>query len=375
MNFDPPKSAEAFHSKLRDLLEASGGPGSVELDDPYGLKAVLPRLGDAGYLSIGLEEGKNSKELLAAREVLAGLRPSLFLAVEVSTRVFGRLLAIYGTPDQKTELLPALREGRIIGAVGLTEEGMSLKGNPLETQATRDGEGFRVNGTKGHVVNGPAADWMAVAGRLYAGIAFFLLSNPSEGLLCEDRIPTFGYEDVAVSPLALRNCFVPDRQMIGPFSDDTALKTVRTWEDEILTAASLGLMKNAFDAALHHAKTHRSGGKPVIAYQEVSFKLAEMLTLVQTSRLLAYRAAWMSETGNREAPVLAHCAKVFCTESAEKVASSALQILGSRGVVRGNPAEAGYRHAKYLQIAGTSTEISRVSIGDLLLEGRGHAGH
>ena len=375
MNFDFPENQETFRSKLRDLLEAFEEAGSARPNDPCGLRAVLPHLGDAGYLSIGLEEGKNSPELLAAREALAGIRPSLFLAVEVSTRIFGRLLAFYGTPDHKTEILPALRDGRLIGAVGLTEEGMSLKGNPLETKATREGKGFRVSGTKGHVVNGPAADWIAVAGRLEKGIAFFLLSNPSEGLLCEERLPTLGYEDLAVSPLTLRNCFVPDRRVIGPFSDDEALTTVRTWEDEILTAASLGLMQNAFDAALHHAKTHRSGGKPVIAYQEVSFKLAEMLTLVQTSRLLAYRAAWMSETGNREAPVLAHCAKVFCTESAEKVASSALQILGSRGVVRGNPAEAGYRHAKYLQIAGTSTEISRVSIGDLLLEGPGHAGH
>ena len=80
--------------------------------------------------------------------------------------------------------------------------------------------------------------------------------------------------------------------------------------------------------------------------------------------------AWMSETENREAAVLARCAKVFCTEAAEKVGSGALQVLGQQGFVRGNPAEATYRDAKHLQVAGTSSEISRIAIGDLLLEGR-----
>ena len=118
---------------------------------------------------------------------------------------------------------------------------------------------------------------------------------------------------------------------------------------------------------MDYAKNHKSGGKPIIAYQEVGFKLAEMLTLLQTAQLLAYRAAWMAETGDREAPVLARCAKVFCTESAEKSASYALQILGGRGYLSGNPAEEGYREAKYLQIAGTSSEISRMKIADELL--------
>ncbi len=129
-------------------------------------------------------------------------------------------------------------------------------------------------------------------------------------------------------------------------------------------------MKRSLDAALTFARGHASGNKPIIAYQEVGFKLAEMVTLFQTSQLLAYRAAWMAEAGDREAAVLAHCAKVFCTESAEEVASHALQILGGQGYIRGNPAEGGYRDAKYLQIAGTSSEISRMKIADNVLMGQ-----
>ena len=376
MNFDYPESQEIFRSKLKELFDPAEGTASITAAalDPEDLRAVflrmMKKLAEAGYLSAGHESGKNSPDLLAVQEILAATDPSLFLSAEASIRVFGRLLAVYGSADQKKEFLPALREGRLVGAVGLTETGMSLAGNPLLTKGTREAEGFRVSGTKGHVVNAPVADCIAVAGDSETGSAFFLVSRTSEGLFIGERTHTLGYDGAVISPLTLRDCFVPSRSVLGPFPGQQVLEAARTWEDEILTAASLGLMQNAFDAASRYAKNHRSGGKPIIAYQEVSFKLAEMLTLLQTARLLAYRAAWMSETENREAAVLARCAKVFCAEAAERVTSSALQILGQQGFVRGNPAEEGYRGAKYLQIAGTSSEISRITIGDLLLEGR-----
>jgi alkylation response protein AidB-like acyl-CoA dehydrogenase len=123
-------------------------------------------------------------------------------------------------------------------------------------------------------------------------------------------------------------------------------------------------MRMALDAARDHAKTHRSGGRPIIAYQEVGFKLAEMLTLHQTAQWLAYRAAWAAEAAPKEAQSLTLCAKIFATEAAERVCGSALQILSSTGYLKGHPAEVAYRAAKYGQIAGTSTEIARVRLGD-----------
>lgn len=372
MNFDFPENQQTFRAKLKELLDPAEHAPSAGLDaegSRTALAAAMKKLAEAGYLSPGLRSGKNSPHLLAVQEVLAATAPSLFLSAEASTRVFGRLVAVYGKDDQKNEILPALTEGRLIGAVGLTEGGMNLAGNPLQTRGARQGEGYRVSGNKGHVVNAPVADLIALAGECDDGPAFFLIPNPANGLLIGERLQTLGYDGTVISALTLRDCFVPSGSVLGPFPGRQAFQAVRTWEDEILTAASLGLMQQALDAATQYAKTHLSGGKPIIAYQEVSFKLAEMLTLYQTARLLAYRAAWMSETGNREAPVLARCAKVFCTEAAERVTSSALQVLGQQGFVRGNPAEEGFRDSKYLQIAGTSSEISRIAIGDLLLEG------
>jgi alkylation response protein AidB-like acyl-CoA dehydrogenase len=354
-----------FGEGSRDFL-ARGERGDLQ-QTRDSLLQWMKRLAQTGYFAPGLQVGKNSVPLVAIRESLAAVAPSLFLSVEVSTGLFGRLIATYGTSDQKGALLPAVEEGLRIGAVGLSEAGMNIE-SPLETLALPAGPDFLVTGEKGHVVNAPVADWIAVAARTNEGLAFFLLKTDHEGLSIGPRLSTLGYEGVAISALSLQNCRVSSGHCVGPFEDDEPLRNVRSWEDEILTAASLGLMKAALGNASEHARTHRSGGKPIIAHQEIGFKLAEMLTLFQTAQLLACRAAWMAETGDREAELLGRCAKVFCAESAERVTSASMQILGQQGYLRGHPVEESFRNAKYLQIAGTSTEISRVKIGDGVLE-------
>ncbi len=373
MNFDFRDNQVALREKLRELF----GPDSraalekLEGEDTQRIRdhvlQWLMKLGQTGYLALGLENGKDSVSLLAAQETLATISPSLFLSVEVTTRIFGRLVACFGTPEQKNEILPAIKEGKLIGAVALSETGMSIENAPLNTIGLSMDDGFRVDGVKGHVVNAPIADQIAVAGNWEENIVLFLIEQGAEGLVIGQRLSTLGYNGTTISPISLENCFVPSNAVVGAFKKENLPKTLRMWEDQILTAGSLGLIHRSFDTARAYAKNHESGGKPIIAYQEVGFKLAEMLTLLHTAQLLAYRAAWMVETGGREAGILVHCAKVFCSESAEEVASSALQILGGKGYVQGNPAEEGYRNAKYLRIAGTSSEISRMKIADEVL--------
>ena len=373
MNFDFGGTERALCEKIKGLFdtESRAALANLENGDAEEIREATLKwmqiLGQAGYLTLGLDDGKNSVSLTATQEGLAAISPSLFLTVEVTTRIFGRLVAVYGTPDQKDEIIPLLKEGRVIGTVALSERGMNIENDPLVTLGVYNDGGFKVSGSKGHVVNGPIADWIAVAAKTVDGVAFFLIKKGSDGLSIDQRLSTLGYNGTAISAITLENCSVPSACIIGPFEGEEHLTTVRTWEDQILTAAGLGQMKRSYDEAVNYAKAHLSGGKPIIAYQEVSFKLAEMLTLLQTARLLAYRAAWMTEAGDREAGVLTHCAKVFCTESSEEVASHALQILGGQGYIRGNPAEGGYRDAKYLQIAGTSSEISRMKIADEVL--------
>jgi alkylation response protein AidB-like acyl-CoA dehydrogenase len=373
VNFDFGERELSLAAKIRDLFGASSKnfPAQRESRDLQPTRDSflewMKVLEQAGYLDLGLLDWNNGVPLAAARESLAALAPSLFVSAEMSIRLFGRLISVYGTPEQKTALLPDIQQGKLIGAVGLSETGMNIESS-LETLAVPGKPDFLVSGEKSYVVNAPIADWIAVAGKINDRLAFFLLRPEHEGLSTGQRVLTLGYDGVTISSLSLQSCPVSSGSCLGPFEDDEPLRKVRSWEDDILTAAGLGLMRRALDCASEYARAHKSGGKAIIAYQEIGFKLAEMLTLFQTAQLLAYRAAWMAETGDRETEILGHCAKVFCAESAEKITSAAMQILGQQGYLRGNPAEEGFRNAKYLQIAGTSTEISRVKIGDGVLE-------
>jgi alkylation response protein AidB-like acyl-CoA dehydrogenase len=200
------------------------------------------------------------------------------------------------------------------------------------------------------------------------GPGLFLLPSDAPGLAIGPRLQTLAFRGAPVADLTLEGCLVPAAQVLAPERGPEALAALRAWEDQALTAASLGIMQRSLVAARARAKEHQSGGRPIIAYQEIGFKLAEMLTLTQTAQLLAQRAAWLVGAGDREALLTAVCAKVFCAEAAETVASQAMQVLGGRGLLAGNPVEEAYRDAKQLQIWGTSSELARVKIGDMVLQ-------
>jgi len=369
MNFDFSLAEQAMFKDIQDRLKEYVEGKNLETQDFSRVKDILAILGKTPYLKLGLEtpEGYGGVSLMGAMETLATLSPSLFLSVEMSTRLFGGLVASWGSNKQKERWLAPLMKGQLLGAVALSEDSMNVDNDPLKTTGTQDGDFLNVTGDKTYVVNGPVADRLAVVGLMNGRIALFILEQGAVGLAAGEPFSTLGYEGAAISRVSLNNCRIPMDQVIGPFEDRRVLDTLRLWENQIILGASLGLMKAAYESARDYAKTHRSGGKPIIAYQEVAFKLAEMLTLLQTSQLFAYRTAWTLETSPKEAESLMLCAKVFCTEAAEKVSGYSLQILAGSGFISGNPSEIAYRCAKYGQIAGTSTEISRVKIGDAAL--------
>jgi len=373
MNFDFTENERVICERIQGVLRETGiSPlGALESAEIDELRRVTlqyqGQLAKIGYMSLGVEDGTHSPGLVAAQQSLAAASPSLFVSIEVTARILGRLVARHGSEAQKRALLGPIKEGRIVGAVSLSEGGLSFEDGTLKTNATPENGGFSVTGVKTCVVNGPVADWTAVGATTGRGNGFFLLRGRSQGMFVGERSRALGYDGLATAAMSFEKCRVPQEQVIGPFEGRDLFRDVRKWEDQVLVSASLGCTRSSYEAALQFAKQHMSGGKPVITYQEVGFKLAEMFTLLQTAELLACRAAWMDETGNREADLLLRSAKVFCAESAEEVASKALQVMGTFGYLRGNPAEMAYRDAKYGQVAGTSTEISRVKIGDELL--------
>ena len=375
MNFDFSEKEKTFLAQVSDTMTTFAKARDLESGDlsmiRNQLTDTLAVLAPLDYLRIGLIKESapmsGTLALMAAMEQLSGIAPSIFLSVEMSTRLFGRILNLQEPAADTHKMVEKLVSGEAIGAVALSESSMNVENDPLTTAGTRDGRRVAVTGVKSYVVNGPIADWFAVVGRLGDQTAVYLIDKKAPGLTLTERIETMGYDGLAICGLKLDSVMVPESHIVGPIETSRCLDMLKLWENQILIAAALGMMKSSFEAARDYAKTHRSGGKPVIAYQEVGFKLSEMLTLYQASQLYAYRVAWMADEDPKEAGVLTLCAKVFCTEAAETVAGKALQVLSGAGYRSGGAAERAYRCAKFGQIAGISTEIARVRIGDAAL--------
>lgn len=371
MNFDFTQQDRKLFKDINDIMVEMTGKRNLEGKDPADaektVREVLVRLGDSPYLKLGIvndEDITGLCALMGAMEIVSSFSPSLFLSVEMSTRLFGRIISTFGKEEQKTKWLSPVLRGKKLGAVALSETTMNIDNDPMATTGVRKNGFIKISGVKNYVINGPIADFTAVAGIIENKPAIFIVEKGLKGLIPGKRLETIGFDGAVISGLTLDNCQVNEDQVIGPFEDRYVFSTLKIWENQIILGSSLGIMKSSFESARAYAKAHKTGGKPIIAYQEVGFKLAEMLTLFQTSQLFAYRAVCAAEGKNREAEVLTFCAKVFCTEAAEKVSGWALQILSGEGYISGNPAERAFRCAKYNQIAGTSTEISRVKIGD-----------
>jgi len=373
MNFDFTDEENSLFENLRAI---AGAAPSEEVMAGQSAEAVsrtlrekLNKLAEAGYLQLGF--GMNAQadavRLMGSMEILAGHARSFFLAVEMSTRVLGRAIAHWASDEQKEQWLQSLLAGKWLGALALSENTMNVENDPLNTQGIRKDGRVLVSGHKKYVVNGPLADRIGLVGMLDGNLSIFMIDRQAEGLAISERIRTMGYDGLHIAEIVLHDCDLPETDIILPPENAPVLDLLRLWENEILLAAALGLMQAALTEARDFAKSHRTGGKPVIAYQEVGFKLSEMLTLYQTAQLLAYRAVWTMATQPKEGASLIWCAKVFCTEAAERVAGEALRILAGQGYRSGSASESAYRAAKWTQISGISTEIARVKIGDQAL--------
>ncbi len=371
MDFDQSATERGLKEAIKDLLSNEGeiqdmNAGSRDQVSYRNLihkwtKALLP----TGYLEMGVRDGKNSTFLLAAQEELAALSPGVFLSVEISSRIVGRLLARCGKGPECSTMLDSLLKGELIGSAAFSESNTSFDQNPTETKASPKGKDFIVTGSKQWVANASCADLIACLADLDGRPGVFIIRAGDKGLSTAEASSSF-FATVPFHPVIFEDCIVSSDRAIIP-DDPGFLSILKLWEDQILTSLALGLSQRSYQEALAHSKTHFSGGKPIIAYQEVGFKLAEMLTLLQSAQLLAYRAAWADEADNREAEVLARCAKVFCTETSERISTEALQVLGAKGLFEESHSAMALRESKFLQISGTSSERSRVKIGEDVL--------
>ena len=283
------------------------------------------------------------------------------LAAPIGATMFPvRPLLVAGTDEQRRRWLPRLAsEDGCLAAIAFTEPGAGSDVAAIQTSARRDGDDYVLNGEKCYVTNGGIAELTIVFARLDDAISAFLLERGDPGVSAGRKEPKLGLRASYTGSILLEDARIPGDRLLGEPGEGFAIAMDFFLHSRPQVAASaVGIARAAFEYATGYANERQAFGKPLMAKQGVSFKLADMAMQIEASRLLVWRAAAALETGG-EAGLLGSYAKAFAADTAMSVTTDAVQVLGGAGIMRDHPVEKWLRDAKVLQIVEGTSEIQR----------------
>lgn len=281
-------------------------------------------------------------------------------------------ILLHGNEDQKQRYLPDIASGKRLAAFGLTESGAGSDVSGIKTTAVRDGDHYVLNGTKQWITSGGEAEIYSVLtitdrAKGPRGASFFILEKGDPGFTFGKKEKKLGIRASATRELIFQDCRIPRERLIGRegLGFIIAMKTFDKSRPGI-GALGVGLAQGAMDIAVEYARKREQFGKPIISFQAIQHKLADMAIKVEAARALIYAAARYMDTDPADASKIAAICKVFPTDVAMQVATEAVQVLGGYGYMQDYPVEKMMRDAKILQIYEGTNEIQRNIIGQEL---------
>ena len=283
--------------------------------------------------------------------------------------IVANLIATFGTDDQKAKWLPRMATGEPRAAFSLSEPDSGSDTRSLRCRADRDGDSYVLNGTKTWVTNGERAGLVAVAARTPEGVTCFLVEKEPGprfgGITVSRRIGKLGYKGIETVETAYEDHRISADAVLGGATGlglglNYILSSLELGRINVASRA-VGVARAAFDAAFSYAEQRETFGVPIIKHQAIAFKLANMATKVEASRLLVRSAAEKYDRGER-ADVEAGMAKLFASETALEVATEAMIIHGGYGYTTDFPVERYFRDAPLMIIGEGTNEIQRIVI-------------
>jgi alkylation response protein AidB-like acyl-CoA dehydrogenase len=362
---------QAREVSLRELVPQAAET-DVEQRFPRQAVASLARV---GLLAIGLPKewggaGQGAVAAAVATEELASGCASTAAVASVQS-VVCEAIARFGSDAQKRAWLPGLASGTVMGCFALTESGGSGPAAVL-TVAERAGDGFVLRGSKSFVTCGPVADLALVFARTQAdavdSLSAFLVPLKSAGVSIGRAHSKLGLRGAVSSALSFAEVRLDAAALLGAAGAGREILRFTIDGGRIQAAAlALGIARAAFTAATRYALERTSNGQPISGHQAIQFKLAEMSATLDAARLLTWRAAAARDRGT-PATTFASMAKLESSETATRVASEAISILGGNGCLTDFPVERHFRDAKVTEIYEGTSEMQRLGIASALLK-------
>jgi alkylation response protein AidB-like acyl-CoA dehydrogenase len=366
----------------REFCQKRVRPHAEEFDRQGGFpRELIEELASLGYLGLLIPEaygglGIDTVSYVCVMEEFAQACASLQIMVSVHNSLVCQAVASFGSEALKKRFLPKLASGEHLGAYCLSEPGAGTDAGALITTARREGDYFVCNGTKSWVTNGGLAQVYLVFARTdpaagKKGISCLLVESGTPGLSTGKPEDKLGLKASDTREVSLADARIPADQVVGEEGRGLAVALSILDSGRIGVAAqSVGIAQAALDEALKYAQEREQFGKPIAEFQAIQFKLADMATRVDASRLLTYRAAYLKDQAGGRASKEISMAKLFASESANWVANEAVQIHGGYGYIKEYAVERYFRDARVTEIYEGTSEAQRMVISrDLLGKG------
>ncbi|MHA6487382.1 acyl-CoA dehydrogenase [Bacillus cabrialesii] len=379
MNFSLSEEHEMIRKLVRDFAKHEVAPSAAERDEQERFDRELFReMAHLGLTGIPWPEeyggiGSDYLAYVIAVEELSKVCASTGVTLSAHISLCSWPIFAFGTEEQKAEHLTQLALGEKIGAFALTEAGSGSDAGGMKTTAERIGDDYVLNGSKVFITNGGIADIYIVFAvtdpvKRKKGISAFIVEKDFEGFSAGKKEKKMGIRSSTTTEITFEDCVVPAANRLGEEGEGfkIAMKTLDGGRNGI-AAQAVGIAQGALDAAVQYAKERKQFGKSIAEHQGIAFKLADMATMTEASRLLTYQAAWLESSGLPYEKASA-MSKLLAGDTAMKVTTEAVQIFGGYGYTKDYPVERYMRDAKITQIYEGTQEIQRLVISRMLAD-------
>lgn len=368
----------------RDFAEHECLPGVIERDELQRFpQEQIMKLADLGFLGMMVKPeyggaGLDTISYVLAMEEISKVDASVSVCMSVNNSLVNYGIQEFGTEEQKQKYLAPLAQGKkdgklYIGAFLLSEPEAGSDATSQRTTAVKDGDHYIINGVKNWITNGGSASVYLVMAQTDPakgshGITTFIVEKDWPGVTVGPKENKLGIRGSDTHSISFQDVRVPAENVIGNegFGFKFAMETLNGGRIGI-AAQALGIAAGAMERSIAYAKERKAFGVPIKDHQIIQFKIADMATRVEASRLLCLKAAWEKDT-HRNYTKSAAMAKVFSSETAMWAATEAVQIHGGYGYVKEYHVERLMRDAKITQIYEGTSEIQRIVISRSVLK-------
>jgi alkylation response protein AidB-like acyl-CoA dehydrogenase len=373
MNFAPTELQTEISNMIHDFAEKNIRPKMMEWDESQEFPVeVFRMLGELGLMGVLIPteyggSGLTYFEYITVVSEIAKVCGSIGLSVAAHNSLCTNHIYKFGSADIKKKYIPKLATGEWIGAWGLTEANTGSDAGNMQCVATRDGDGWVINGTKNWITHGKTGDVAVVLcrtgePRAKNNITAFAIEKGTPGFSAGKKENKLGMRASETCELVFDNCKISGTQRLGEIGEGFKQSMVILDGGRISIAAlALGIAKGAFEASVKYSKERIQFDQPISNFQAIQWKLADMATKIETAELMIYHAAdklMRGEPMTRESAM----AKYYASEISVEISTDAVQIFGGYGYTKDFPVEKYYRDSKLCTIGEGTSEIQKLVI-------------